>query len=70
MRGWFKNSESKNSKIRKLCVDFADLDIIGIAETHLVGKDELKIPGYIWFGQNRQALHRNAGIGSGGIGFN
>ncbi len=45
------------------------LDIIGVAESKLIGKSELDIPEYRWFGHNRLELHRNAKTGSGGLGF-
>ena len=47
-----------------------DLDIIGIAESHLRNHDHsLSVDGYTWFGQNREILHVNAKTGSGGVGF-
>ena len=46
-----------------------NLDIIGLAETHLIGNNALVLPGYVWFGQNRRILHRRAVKGSGGVGF-
>ncbi len=55
--------------MRQQILDFCNLDIIGIAETHLRGKAELIIPGYTWKGQNRKAIHVNARIGSGEVGF-
>ena len=44
------------------------MDVIGIAETHLKGNDVLYLPGYVWFGQNRQYVHVRAKKGSGGVG--
>jgi hypothetical protein len=51
-----------------LCLD---LDILALAETHLIGKSIINVPGYIWFGNNRKKLHINAKTGSGGgvVGF-
>ena len=46
-----------------------NFDIIGLAETHLIGNNALVLPGYVWFGQNRRILHRRAVKGSGGVGF-
>ena len=46
-----------------------NLDVIGLAETHLVGTDIIEVDGYTWFGRNRKMLHKNAKKGSGGIGF-
>ena len=46
-----------------------NLDIIGIAESHLKGDDSIELDGYQWFGNNRKALHFRARTGSGGVGF-
>ncbi len=46
-----------------------DLDILGLAETHLVGESVLDIDGYRWYGHNRTKLHVRARAGSGGVGF-
>ena len=45
------------------------MDIVGIAETHLKKEQTLTVPGYIWFGHNRQEQHHRAQTGSGGVGF-
>ena len=45
------------------------MDIVGIAETHLLGNNVLYLEGYTWFGYNRMNIHKNARIGSGGVGF-
>ena len=50
-------------------IDLLELDIIGVAESHLKGNTELSIPGFKWLGQNRLHLHPRARIGSGGVGF-
>ena len=34
-----------------------DVDIIGIADTHLTGDTQLELSGYKWFGNNRKHLH-------------
>ncbi|CAG2231612.1 unnamed protein product [Mytilus edulis] len=52
-----------------MCIQNEHLDIIGIAETHLTGKNEIRINGYKWFGHNRTELHERAKKGSGGVGF-
>ena len=46
-----------------------NLDILGIAETHLTKANNIDLDGYTWFGKNRQLLHVNARNGSGGVGF-
>ena len=50
--------------IRKSIIDFLELDVVGIAESHLKDNETLDLPGFSWFGHNRQALHINA-IGEG-----
>ena len=45
------------------------LDLIGLAETHLIGNRKVKMSGYTWFGQNRTSLYVRAKKGSGGVGF-
>ena len=46
-----------------------NFDILGLAETHLIGDKGIVKTGYTWFGQNRKQLHVRAKKGSGGIGF-
>ena len=43
-----------------MCVLELDLDVIGIAESHLKKEEILLVDGYTWFGQNRESLHVNA----------
>lgn len=52
-----------------MCVKHLDIDIIGIAETHLIDDKQLDIHGYKWYGNNRKQLHVRARTGSGGVGF-
>ena len=63
------NNNSDNFNIRKQCVDFLDVDILGLAETHFVNNYSLAIYNYTWFGHNRTNLHRNTRTGSGGVGI-
>jgi len=60
VNGWNKNAVSDNFTVRYNSVSYLNLDIIGIAETHLKNCDVLNINGYKWFGNNRQELHKNA----------
>lgn len=55
-------------KTRCECLQYLDLDILGVAETHLTGRETLDVPGYVWFGHNRQDIHVNAVGGSGDVG--
>ena len=57
-----------NSRIRKDILHALSIDIIGVTETFLKSNDVLSLPGYVWYGQNRQMLHVRANRGSGGIG--
>ena len=36
VNGWSSNNESDNSIFRESCIHILDLDIIGVAETHIV----------------------------------
>ncbi len=58
-----------NYILRHACIQHMDLDIIGVAETHLRNEKGLDFPGYAWFGHNRTVLHHKAKCGSGGVGF-
>ena len=69
MRGWNNNEQSDNFILRNSCISHLNLDIIGIAESHLMKDETLSVEGYQWFGQNRDRLHVNARKGSGGVGF-
>ena len=47
-----------------------NLDIIGLAETHLRDDgNKLEFPGYKWYGHNRSEIHIRARNGFGGVGF-
>ena len=63
------NQLSDNFTLRSEAMKFLNLDIIGVAETHLKNNECLEFEGYRWFGHNRTELHRNAWSGSGGVGF-
>ena len=69
MNSWSTDLNSDNHILRSVAVNSLDLDIIGIAETHFPGNEQLEIDGYEWYGQNRRNIHRNAKCGSGGVGF-
>ncbi len=67
--GWSTDPLSENHKLRSECVLSSDIDIIGIAETHLVLNKVVTVNGYSWFGHNRKSIHVKAKCGSGGVGF-
>lgn len=69
VRGWHSNQNSDNYYLRSLCVNELGLDILGIAETHLVNDNMIELEGYRWFGNNRKVIHVRARTGSGGVGF-
>ena len=52
--GWAQGRETDNFILRKEILTYLDLDIIGIAETHLMNGKLLEIDGYSWFGNNRK----------------
>ena len=54
--------------LRQSYLSHLQLDIIGIAESHLIKRGVLEMDDYKWFGQNRQTLHVNAKKRSGGVG--
>ena len=58
MRGWNTDEVRENYNVRKRILT-CDLDIIGIAETHLKNKTKLSVPGYVWKGQNMKNRHRS-----------
>ena len=60
---------SDGYSIKTECIKALNLDIVGLAETHLINKKSITMVGYTWFGQNRTSLHYKARRGSGGIGF-
>ena len=66
--GWNTLVDSDNSSIREKCLLSLDLDVIGIAETHLKNNDVLELTGYVWLGHNRKNTHIKAKKGSGGVG--
>lgn len=68
MNGWSRDTNSENNLIRESCIEFTDLDLIGIGETHLKGRDTLNVSGYRWFGRNRSNVHVKSKKGSGGVG--
>ena len=46
-----------------------NLDVVGIAETHLANNADLQVGGYKWFGNCRKQVHNKAWNSSGGVGF-
>ena len=68
MRGWKTNEGSSNSYVREKCMSLLNIDILGVAETHLTAREELNLKRYLWFGRNRKS-NMKAWTGSGGVGF-
>ena len=50
------NILSDNHKLRNECLLSSNLVFIGIAETHLVDNQNINLPGYTWYGQNRKNI--------------
>ena len=46
----------------------SDCDVFAACETFLHVNEEPKMNGYKWYGNNRTSTHRNAVMGSGGVG--
>lgn len=69
MRGWSINPNLDDYNLRSLSIIDSELDINGVAESHLQGNNILNIEGYNGYGNNRQNIHVNARTGSGGVGF-
>lgn len=68
LNGWYEN-KSDGKLLRKEIIENIDFDIFGLCETHLKDNSEISLPGYTWFGQNRQKLSSRAVRGSGGVGI-
>ena len=68
IHGW-TNVLSDKYYVKLKSIVHANVDILGIGETHLIGSQAILIPGFTWYGQNRTELHRRARTSSGGIGF-
>ena len=69
MRGWKFDPDSDNFILRSIAVKESNIDILGVAETHLRVGEQIDLEGYSWFGHNRKLIHKNAKTGSGGVGF-
>ena len=69
VRGWKTSVDSDNNTVRSNCVLSSGIDILGIAETHLLGNDVLELEGYKWYGNSRKLVNKNVRNGSGGVGF-
>ncbi len=67
VRGLGVNSDKTESIVD--CLQWLNLDILGIAETHLSPSDKIDIKGYNWFNHPRKHKHRYAKSSSGGVGF-
>ena len=61
------NITNDKSVIQLASILECDLDIIGIAETHLRVNTIPQIDGYTAFTHNRPQQHRRARCGSGGV---
>lgn len=61
------DKSTDNNIIRSSCVINSSLDILGIAETHLLSNNILTLDGYTWFGYNRQIIHKMLEPGQVGL---
>ena len=67
VNGWSANSLSENHELRQTCLNTLNLDIICIAETHLLPGQSIDLINCFFVGHNRKRLHLNARNGSGGV---
>ena len=47
------------------CMKYLKIDIIGVAETHLINNPKLDVTGYKWFGYCHRNMHHKAHAGLG-----
>ena len=66
VRGWGGRT---GSNAREQLVTSLNLDILCLCETFLVGKQEIQLNNYLWYGNNRKTISRRAVRGSGGVGI-
>ncbi|MES9882132.1 MAG: reverse transcriptase family protein [Sedimenticola sp.] len=66
---YIKQANKSSYELRETIIDFLNVDIVSLCETHLKHDEQLTVPGYKWIGHNRQNLSPNAVRGSGGVGF-
>jgi hypothetical protein len=66
-RGW-STKQNENSQFRTTVLNLLDLDILLLCETFLRDKEDINIPSYKWFGNNRQDTSKTCKRGSGGVG--
>ena len=57
------------SNAREQLVTNLNLDILCLCETFVVGKQEVQLNNYIWYGNTRKTISRRAVRGSGGVGI-
>ena len=69
MNGWNNDVNSDKYKFLTSCIKHYDLQILGIAETHLKNDSDISVEGYTWYGFNRKNIHVRAKSGSGGVGL-
>ena len=65
-RGW-SLKDNDNARFRKRVLEYSQCDILALTETFLRGEERLNIQGYVFFGHNRTAFHKNATRGSAGV---
>ena len=64
-----KRQDTDSFMLKEELLNHLDLDIIGIAESHLLNTQVIEIVGYSWFGNNRSNIHIRAKTRSGDVGF-
>jgi hypothetical protein len=71
VNGWSLNTDTDNFKMRYDMIQFLNMDMVAIAESHFRKNSGLAnyFPGYRWMGNNRKTIHVKARSGSGGVGL-
>ena len=60
---------SDSFKLKEQIIKHMNFDVVGLTETHLLGGNSLRLPGYQWFGHNMTNIHRKVKKGYGGVGL-
>ena len=66
VRGW---NLDPAQQLRMNTIKALQLDIVCVSETFLTDQQEINVPGYKWFSNNRKHIAKRAWRGSGGVGI-
>jgi exonuclease III len=65
----FNETKTDSKQLRKHIIENFDSDIFGLCETYLKNDNGMYMPGFTWYGNNRQHFSCRAVRGSGGVGI-